>query len=45
MNTRLSNKLGLCVICGDRVFTDERYLKSSDGYCHKECLSDASVTA
>lgn len=40
-----SQKLGSCVICGDRVHTDERYLKSADGYCHHSCLVEAPITA
>ncbi|MFB6182835.1 MAG: hypothetical protein ABEI78_02095 [Candidatus Nanohaloarchaea archaeon] len=34
-------KLGLCILCGRRVHRDEDYLKSSDGYCHKECLMNS----
>jgi len=34
----VSTRLGHCVICGNRVFTDERYLKASEGYCHHKCL-------
>lgn len=41
----VTRKLGICVICGDRVFNGEHYLKSADGYCHRGCLTDAGVTA
>ncbi len=42
---KLTQRLGLCVICGSRVHTDDSYLKSSEGYCHKACLNDSFVTA
>ncbi len=43
--SKLSQKLGQCVICGDRVFTDDSYLKAVEGYCHRNCLTETSVTA
>ncbi|MFB6214215.1 MAG: hypothetical protein ABEJ07_06695 [Candidatus Nanohaloarchaea archaeon] len=43
--TQLSQKLGLCVICGDRVHTDGNYLKTSDGYCHRNCVTEPPLTA
>ncbi|MFB6209038.1 MAG: hypothetical protein ABEJ56_02760 [Candidatus Nanohaloarchaea archaeon] len=40
---KVSDKLGVCLICGDRVFSDENHLKATEGYCHHSCLTDASV--
>ena len=31
-------KLGKCVLCSERVRTNQRYLTASEGYTHKECL-------
>lgn len=42
---QLEKKLGLCVICGQRVFSDDSYLESSEGYCHRNCLSETSALA
>lgn len=33
-------KLGKCVLCGERVKTDQRYLTTSEGYTHKACLKE-----
>jgi hypothetical protein len=41
----MTQRLGFCVICGDRVHTDEHYLKTSDGYCHKNCVVEPPLTA
>lgn len=41
----IARRLGFCVICGSRVHSDDNYFKSSDGYCHRACLNDSSVTA
>jgi hypothetical protein len=42
---QLESKLGLCVICGKRVFSDDSYLEASEGYCHRNCLTEASALA
>jgi hypothetical protein len=39
----VSTRLGHCVICGNRVSTDESYLKASEGYCHHDCLSSTGT--
>lgn len=31
------------MICGSRVFSDEEYVESSEGYCHVDCLTESSV--
>ena len=33
-------KLGKCVLCSDRVRTSQRYLTTSEGYTHKQCLKE-----
>ena len=38
-----TERLGLCVICGNRVFSNERYLKSSEGYCHNNCVNEIQI--
>jgi len=42
---QLESKLGLCVICGQRVFSKDSYLESSEGYCHRNCLAETSALA
>ncbi|MFO7793677.1 MAG: hypothetical protein R6V35_01755 [Candidatus Nanohaloarchaea archaeon] len=37
------NKLGICVICGSRVFTNDNYLEASEGYCHHNCISESKA--
>lgn len=39
----LSEKLGICVLCGDRVFSDEQFLKSQEGYIHYECITQNEI--
>jgi hypothetical protein len=39
----LTYKLGLCVLCGDRVHSDDQFIKTSDGYCHRDCISNKSA--
>jgi hypothetical protein len=34
------NKLGICVLCGSRVFTSDEYLEATEGYCHHNCLTE-----
>ncbi len=43
--SQLSHKLGFCVICGDRVHSDDSYLKAREGYCHRKCITETSVMA
>lgn len=38
-----SSRKGHCVICDGRVFSDEEYIESSEGYCHVKCLMESSV--
>lgn len=38
-----TSRLGMCVICGKRVFSDDRFLKSADGYCHQSCITEAEI--
>jgi len=45
MRMKLTKRLGFCVICGDRVLSEEAFVESEDGYCHHNCLADASATA
>ncbi len=35
-------KLGQCIICGDRVYREEKYITSTEGYCHNICLKDTA---
>jgi len=32
------NKLGVCIICGNRILTSDKYLKATEGYCHNSCI-------
>lgn len=43
MNQSLSYRLGKCVLCGDRVFSDESFIKTSDGYCHRNCITEKTM--
>ncbi|MDY6788575.1 MAG: hypothetical protein SVV03_01290 [Candidatus Nanohaloarchaea archaeon] len=38
--SRKGNKLGKCLICGERVRTSHDYLTTSEGYTHKNCLKE-----
>jgi hypothetical protein len=42
---QLESKLGLCVICGQRVFSKDSYLEASEGYCHRNCIAETSALA
>gem|GEM_PF-3710277 len=44
MSEKIS-RLGQCIICGDRVFREDRYITSTEGYCHHACLKDTAVVA
>ncbi len=41
--SEITKRLGRCVICGSRVYTDDKYLKAAEGYCHRACIADTSV--
>ena len=41
----VSDRLGICLICGHRVHSDESHIEASEGYCHHNCLANATVTA
>jgi hypothetical protein len=45
VNKSVSERKGLCVICGDRVHGTENYIESTEGYCHKKCLTMDKRTA
>ncbi|MFB6145292.1 MAG: hypothetical protein ABEJ99_02180 [Candidatus Nanohaloarchaea archaeon] len=45
MTPELKTRLGHCIICGRRVYSDESHLKTADGYCHRNCLADSAVFA
>ncbi|WP_414838137.1 hypothetical protein ACK3SF_01915 [Candidatus Nanosalina sp. VS9-1] len=36
----ISHRLGNCVVCGERIYSDKEYVRSSDGFCCKECLRE-----
>jgi hypothetical protein len=31
-------RLGLCIVCGRRVYRDQQHLVSSDGHAHTRCV-------
>lgn len=37
---RKGDKLGKCLICGERVRTSQNYITTSEGYTHKKCLRE-----
>lgn len=45
----ISSRKGLCVVCGERVYGEEKYIEADEGYCHRHCLvpesSDPTVSA
>lgn len=43
--SNVAKRLGNCVLCGDRVHTDDNYLKSAEGYCHRGCITGTPVSA
>ena len=42
---QVSDKLGICLICGQRVFSDDEHVEASEGYCHHNCLAGTGSTA
>ncbi|MFO7793980.1 MAG: hypothetical protein R6V35_03305 [Candidatus Nanohaloarchaea archaeon] len=34
-------KLGKCLICGERVDTEEIYITATEGYAHTHCLKNS----
>ena len=36
----VTQRLGNCVVCGERIYSDQKYVKSADGYCCEECIND-----
>jgi hypothetical protein len=40
---KLSYKLGSCVVCGQRIYSDQEFVKSAEGYCCGECLTEEDV--
>ncbi|WEL23218.1 hypothetical protein [Candidatus Nanohalovita haloferacivicina] len=42
LNTTV-DRLGLCVICGDRVHSHEDYLEATEGYCHQSCVNNTHI--
>jgi len=32
-------KLGTCIICGEMVFTNDDYLKATEGHTHHSCIA------
>lgn len=43
--SNVAQRLGNCVLCGDRVHTNESYLKTRDGYCHRGCITETPISA
>ncbi|MFT4867678.1 MAG: hypothetical protein ACI9LV_000279 [Candidatus Nanohaloarchaea archaeon] len=41
----ISDRLGICLICGQRVHSDESHVEAAEGYAHHNCLADTAVTA
>lgn len=41
----VSDKLGICLICGKRVFSNDRHVEASEGYCHNNCLAETGLIA
>ncbi|MFB6242210.1 MAG: hypothetical protein ABEJ36_05425 [Candidatus Nanosalina sp.] len=39
----LSYKLGHCIVCGQRVYSNQDFVKSADGYCCRDCLKEEDV--
>jgi hypothetical protein len=39
----ITQKLGKCAVCGKRVYKDEDYVKSADGYCCENCLTEEEM--
>lgn len=43
---RIAEKLGNCVLCGKKVYTDHLHIKAVEGYCHQRCIfGDSTATA
>lgn len=38
-----TDRLGLCIICGDRVHSHEDYLQATEGYCHQDCVKNTII--
>jgi hypothetical protein len=38
-----NESLGICVLCGKRVFKTELYVEAREGYCHKTCLKETTA--
>lgn len=45
MKRKLSPKLGSCVVCGSKVYSDDLYIKAAEGYCHRRCVFGDGITA
>lgn len=41
----ISDELGVCLICGNRVHSDESHVAATEGYCHHNCLANTGLTA
>lgn len=35
---RLAGRKGVCVLCGERVHTEQDYIEVTEGYCHRGCI-------
>lgn len=35
-------RLGLCAVCGTRVFKNQRYIEAQEGHAHRECVLEVS---
>lgn len=40
---QLHEKLGICVLCNERVHSNERFLKTAEGYIHYSCLNQTDM--
>lgn len=40
---KLSYKLGSCVVCGQRIYSDQNFVKSAEGYCCEDCITEEDV--
>lgn len=41
----IKQRLGNCISCGERIYSDQGYVKSADGYCCKKCLKEDNSEA